>query len=325
MLFRSQLGGAVACLLLAPVAANAQTGAPDDLSFLSVSQPILDTVDRQLPERSAIGADFLDSAYSPNLYFSEDAQIGITFVSEGAGYRNAIGYFTYETGAFDGLSFSDIDLDRSGVVSASEIRNLSGVGDVDILFSNFSASGSGGVLSAGDTAVIGGGTASFDLDGSVLVEGGTVFEAGTNLGFFLSANAWNGSDVNGWDNNRSVDTYWSLDFLNPEAGANATIDSAPTSSRHFAALNVAETGDIIIGVEDLNRYSGDNDFNDAVFLINATPTNALDDSPIPTVSVAPGPGVGAVSILASSAAMAFGAFPIRARRRSEKRDRLRNA
>ncbi len=294
--------------LSAPATAQAANGAPEDLSSIDLDPAILDTVARQLPERSAVGAAFLDAAYSPNLYLSDDAMLGVTFVSEGAGYRNSLGYFRYESDAFDDLTFSDIDLDGSGVVSTAEMSSLSGVSEVDILFSNFSAYGSGGALSAGDTIVIGGGTANTAPDGSALLEGGTIFQADENLGFFLSADAWNGSGVDGWDNGVEVDTFWSLDFLNPEAGPEASSADALTASRHFAALNVAETGDIIIGVEDLYRNTGDNDFNDAVFIVNATPTNALNNSPIPTVSVAPGPGVGVAGVIASSLAFAFGAI-----------------
>ncbi|MEL7488769.1 MAG: DUF4114 domain-containing protein [Pseudomonadota bacterium] len=284
-----------AFVVLASSAAHANSGLPSNLSVLPVEQSVLDTIARELPEQSAIGNDFLQSEFSPNLYFSEDAMVSVSFISEGAGYRNSVGYFSYESDAFDGFTFSSIDTDSSGIISVSELNALSGVTAAEFIFPNTSALGSGGLLQAGDTTVIGGGSVSVGLDGELDFSGGTVFETGSNLGFFLSANAWNGSGINGVDNSLDPNTFYSLDFLNPEAGPLATINDDVLDARHVALLEVQETGDVILGFEDLLRYEGDNDFNDAVFIVNASPATAIADSPIVQVSAAPGPGVGVVS------------------------------
>lgn len=264
---------------------------PDPLSNIHVDKAILETVERQLPERQAIGAAFLDEAYQPTLTLDDPSQLAVTFVSEGAGYRNAVGYFTYEDGTFDDLTFGDIDRNRSGNITARELERIEGVEEIDILFANNSAVGSGGRLTTGDTMVIGGGTIAGGADGWSISDG-TVFDAGTNVGFFLAANAWDGRKVTGFDTGQDIATYYSLDFLNPENGADATVEDVSRSTRHVAMLNVSDAHQVLMGFEDLNRNTGDNDFNDAVLIIRSDPYEALDNSPIPTVSAAPLPPIG---------------------------------
>ncbi|MDF1730777.1 MAG: DUF4114 domain-containing protein [Minwuia sp.] len=280
---------------------------PEDMTNIGVRQDILDTVSRQLPESQAVGAEFLNEAYYPSLRLDDASHLAVTFVSEGAGYRNSVGYFTYQDNAFDGLTFGDIDSNGSGNIGFAEMQSSGAVDDIGVLFSNFSGAGSGGLLQAGDTTVIGGG--SIDLtDDSWTMTGDKVFDAGTNVGFFLIANGWNGSGVNGVDNLRDNPTYWSMDFLNPENDADATVDDVSRDTRHLAMLNVADANQVVVGFEDLNRLSGDNDFNDAVFIVRSDPADALQNSNIPKVSAAPVPALGAgVGGLAMAIFVGFGA------------------
>lgn len=277
---------------------------PDSLTNVEIDGSIIDTIDRYLPEREAIGSEFLSEEYTPILEFNADSQASVTFISEGAGYRNSLGYFSYDDGAFDGMTFSDIDIDGSGIIAANEVSSLSGINNIGMVFGNASGAGgwagSGGTLNTGDTWVIGDGSLSTEGDDWAM-SGGTVFEADTNMGFFLMANAWDGTQVQGWDTDADPATYWSLDFLNPENLSTATIDDVSGDTRHVGMLDVAETGDVILGFEDLNRATGDNDFNDAVFIVRSDPVTAFQGSAIPTVSAAPvpvtGTGFGSVAIL----------------------------
>ncbi|WP_281016431.1 DUF4114 domain-containing protein [Minwuia sp. IMCC3077] len=317
--------------LFAATSAQAQQ-VPEDMTNIGVGQDILETVSRQLPESQAVGAEFLNEAYYPSLRLDDASHLAVTFVSEGAGYRNSVGYFTYQDNAFDGLTFGDIDINGSGNIGFAEMQSSGAVDDMGVLFSNFSGAGSGGLLQAGDTTVIGGGSINL-TDDSWTMTGDKIFEAGTNVGFFLIANGWNGSGVNGVDNlqdhpsfangkkgngkgvsgkgvNSLEDnpTYWSMDFLNPENDADATVDDVSRNTRHLAMLNVVDANQVVVGFEDLNRLSGDNDFNDAVFIVRSDPADALQNSNIPKVSAAPVPALGAgVGGLAMAIIVGFGA------------------
>jgi hypothetical protein len=280
---------------------------PDGMTNIGVRQDILETVSRQLPESRAVGAEFLNESYYPSLRLDDASHLAVTFVSEGAGYRNAVGYFTYQDNAFNGYSFEDIDSNGSGNINFREMQSAGAVDDMGVLFNNFSGAGAGGVLQAGDTTVIGGGSIALNGD-SWTMTGDKVFDAGTNVGFFLVANGWNGRNVNGVDNYKDNPTYWSMDFLNPENTDDATIDDISRETRHLAMLNVSDANQVLVGFEDLNRRSGDNDFNDAVFIVRSDPAEALQNSNIPKVSAAPAPALGAgMGGIAMAAFVGFGA------------------
>ena len=239
-------------------------------------------VNQSLPESNNVDANFLNPNYDPNLRFTEDASVSLSFISEGAGYRNSLGYFTFDTDLFAGVTKSDLDTDNSGVVSLDELSSFDGV-STDFVFQNASQQGSGGQLNAGDT-----------LD----LADGASFAAGTRMGFFLVQNGWTGSGVRTHQGSSEVQTFYTLDFLNPEAESQATTatDSATNTSRHAAMLFANDN--IILGFEDLNRvnrsanayrYTSDEDFNDAVFILNVSPFSAVSTTPIARAVSVPSP------------------------------------
>ena len=266
------------CLSLSVVssfalAADDETG---NRTFIEVEQDLIDDMNAALPEGVVANKEYLDLNYDPNIQLQNDSQIGVTFLLEGAGYKNSLGYFTYQDNTFTDTSFSDFDTDGSGNVGIQELNSVSGI-SAGMIFENSSAQGSGGVLQTGDTVVLGGGTASLDENGDFLMEGGTVFEEGTNVGFFLIQNAYNSrtDTVKGWDDSSDPLTFYSMDFLNPENLPTANLDAIDPDSRHVAMMSDANDEGLILGFEDLLRPYGDNDFNDSVFLIRTDPPEAL--------------------------------------------------
>jgi len=89
---------------------------------------------------------------------SENANVSVSFVREGAGYKNSFGYYTYDI--------------SNPPTSVEDIKS-----SMKIIFSNASALDSGGTLLSGDRVNIGS------------------FDAGTVIGYFVIANGWNGSEV----------------------------------------------------------------------------------------------------------------------------------
>lgn len=263
---------------------------PDGMTYVSVSQSVLDTVASELPESRSVAAEFLNPSYTPWVSLTKDAQVFTTFVDEGAGYRNSLGYYAFAEGAFDGLSKADVDVDGSGVVSLAELGAIDGV-DTGWVFPNASAAGSGGLLQAGDT---------------ISIADGAVFGAGTNIGFSLVQNGWTGSTVREPSayNDTTPQVMYSVDFLNPEAsaGADLSTDSSTNSSRHVALMYSDDSNSsLIMGFEDLNRvdrsanaywYSSDNDFNDAVFIVESNPFDAIQGT---NVYAAPAPKLGSLA------------------------------
>jgi hypothetical protein len=126
-----------------------------------VSPATLALISNSLPENYPVptyNPQYITSGYETDIIIDSLADVWVTFVSEGAGYKNVLGFYTY-----------DINNPPSTAPTASQIT---------IVFPNVSAQGSGGSLVAGNKVKIG------------------TFPAGTGIGWVLLANAWNGSSVN---------------------------------------------------------------------------------------------------------------------------------
>ncbi|WP_028889264.1 DUF4114 domain-containing protein [Tenacibaculum ovolyticum] len=196
-----------------------------------VSVETLEMISNSLPESYPVpdyNPHYISSGYDTDLSITEEAEVYVTFVSEGAGYRNVLGFYTYDAN------------NPPATAPAAE--------DITIIFPNASALGSGGGLQVGDKVKIG------------------TFPAGTGIGWVLLANAWsaNYSTV--------MDGYWKV-YSNPDYNPEADVNLR----NHNVLLNDPDNERIILGFEDIRRDYGscDNDFNDAVFYITASPYSAI--------------------------------------------------
>lgn len=136
-------------------------GVPDYLEENDiVSQATLDLVSNSLPEGYPVpvyNPHYITAGYDTDLMLLENAEVYVTFVKEGAGYKNVLGFYTY-------------DLTNPQVTTPQPQ-------DITIVFPNVSEGGSGGGLSAGNKVRIGS------------------FPAGTGIGWVLLANGWNNIEV----------------------------------------------------------------------------------------------------------------------------------
>lgn len=230
-------------------------------SFVDVPDSVVAELGALLPEMNQAAAAFLSDAYDPNLVLSEGATVSVTFVWEGAGWRNALGYFTYEQDDFGAITI----LDRQ------------------LVFPNVSFP-SAGQLETGDTVTL------RDADGAI-----RIFEDGTRIGFFLVGNGWPTNTVKSWNpltaavpsESASVNAsaangvVTTIDALNPSSLV------SPDFARHVAMIKLPGTpgflgGDdvLVVGFEDVNRSwsNSDEDFNDAMFVVTSTPPEAIADT-----------------------------------------------
>ncbi|PRX57577.1 LruC domain-containing protein [Flagellimonas meridianipacifica] len=136
-------------------------GVPDDMELPDViQQNLLDDVNASLPERSRVpiaNPQFLANESETSMVLTDLADVWVTFVSEGAGFRNAIGYYSYPIGQ------------KPDTVDDITAHN--------IIFPNVSMVGSSGGLVPGDRVYLG------------------RFPPNTVVSWFIVANGWNGSDV----------------------------------------------------------------------------------------------------------------------------------
>jgi LruC domain-containing protein len=120
------------------------------------SQAFRQDVVASLPERGNLvktRPQLVQSSVERNLVFLQDAEVRVSFVHEGAGYRNVVGVFPFPT--------------ATPPQHPSEVEH-------SVVFPNASFRNSGGNLRMGDTAYVGS------------------LSQGTSLGFWLSANGYKG-------------------------------------------------------------------------------------------------------------------------------------
>ena len=186
-----------------------------------------------------------DSDDKTNLRFSEEAEVWVSFLSEGAGYRNSVGFFTYDP--------------ASPPTSPAQVQER-------ILFANASM------------------PSPLDAAGTYqnTIHLGR-FPAGQALGFVIVSNGFtsNGRLVDGVriggvkDNASPQWIFYTLRGLNPEAPGTQNLNV------HSVMLkDLSDSGEgyqrLVIGFEDINRESGgDHDFNDVVLALHVTPRRAI--------------------------------------------------
>lgn len=122
-----------------------------------VSQETLQLIADALPEGFPVpdyNPQYITSGYDTEIVLEDHADVWVTFVGEGAGYKNVLGFYTY-----------DVNNPSPTAPQPEEIT---------IVFPNVSAKNSGGSLEVGHKVKIG------------------RFTAGTGIGWVLLANGWNG-------------------------------------------------------------------------------------------------------------------------------------
>lgn len=216
-----------------PISNYNNQGVPDNVEQIEICDALLSNIiSLALPNgQNAMTAhpEYFDNSVPYNILIEEDAEVSISFIHEGAGYRNVLGYYYY-----------NVD---NPPTSVDDVIKL-------IAFPNASAQGSGGGLLEGSTV---------SLYGN--------FKANTVIGFFLNSNGWkqgSGTITEG------IAAHYSDPAFN-------------TNGRQSVILYEAECDELVVCFDDQVVGSGDNDFNDAVFQINANPSSAINTTAYPTI------------------------------------------
>ena len=146
---------------------------------------LLDDFYGMLPESERVSDELLNAPFK-NISVREDLADGevvtvkLAFLNEGAGYRNALGYFIYET--------------SNPPSSIDDVEHV-------LVMPNSSKTDSGGSLNTGDQ---------IDL----MVE----LTAGQTIGFFVNSNGWDWSYGNQKTEFTFGQPFYTLTSLNPEVG-----------------------------------------------------------------------------------------------------------
>lgn len=126
-----------------------------------LSQQFLDDIDASLPEDKPVpqfNPEYLTTGNELDVNILELSEVWVTFVSEGAGYRNTLGYYVFD--------------------SDNPPSNASEIDSVFVVLPNASFQNSGGQLRSGDKVSLG------------------LFEAGKTISWVLFQNAYRENGVN---------------------------------------------------------------------------------------------------------------------------------
>lgn len=204
-----------------------------------IADDFLADVNASLPERVRLTdshPEYLSTGSQGSVVLIEDAEVWVTFVHEGAGNLNGLGYYTFPTG--------------------STPLTAAAISDATIIFPNASYTGSGGSLTSGNKVQL------LYLDPSTK-KYTTVFPKGITVAWFLKANGFSGGNIV-----KGGTVYYSDNRFNPE--------STEARRIHNVLLKDNARKLLLLGFEDLNRDgSSDEDFNDAVFYATVTPYTAV--------------------------------------------------
>lgn len=224
-------------------------GIPLDLdpTIHAIPDGLLERINTMLPESQHIDLghpELIASDEQATIHVTEEADIWITFLHEGAGYKNSFGFYTYDEN--DPPASTD-DIDHHVVVFPNA--------------SYYNRGGSPAGLETGQRVYLG------------------TFPAGTVMGFFLASDAWDadvgvelyqGNWKDGW-------IFYNKRAFNLETDESLRPHFVLMNDQVNEQL-VLGIEDI------LRTNSGcDHDFNDLLFSIQADPYTAIDDTYIPVL------------------------------------------
>ena len=219
----------------------------------TITSSQLEEISALLPESTRLPDVHPDWIQDNLMYFTGDAEAVVTFIDEGAGYKNCLGYYIFD--------------------SENPPDTLHDVKSIIIIMPNASKIGKGGEMSSGDSIKL----ASefiFNVDSGYLVATPTsyTFKENTGVGFVIFQNGWKG-----WYVDTTVQKYYSDASLNPETDP---------FNYHTVCVPLNQSpNSFVVGFEDLARganSSSDDDFNDLVLMVEVTPNESLSTATFAT-------------------------------------------
>ena len=225
---------------------------------VDISQAVLDEISENLPGGVTVVDKHPQWIRKSDISINDNCEIILTFITEGAGYRNGLGYYVYDT--------------------ENPPNRFSDIKEIYIIFPNASKYGAGGSLYAGDSMKLVAYATSTEMINGVeyMISGNYNFPSDQSIGFVCFSNQWK---HNGTSNARLVTNHhmFSSDpVLNPEK-------TAELAHHCINYLSEVDNSLLVFGFEDLRRDKrSDDDFNDLIFCLNVNPSTAVSKSSVNT-------------------------------------------
>lgn len=252
-------------------------GVPTYLESIDTVLPsTLDRILLAVPERVNIPIDrpnYISDSVTRNILIQstdegfEGADVYMTFLFEGAGYRNTVGYYHYPLNG-DLKVPSKLQNNTYVPMTYSDRNAVNGSGksilNKTIVFPNASlptwANSNGKNSQAGGGNLYPGSKVRLVYD---TTKPELPFPNNTGIGFFVIPNGWNGSTYVDWGESVHTDSIFN---------ANKSVQTIPLFDTQLSTEGIGRT---VISFEDIMRPAGDQDFNDIIVQIDYTPRSCV--------------------------------------------------
>jgi hypothetical protein len=212
----------------------------------NITESIID--DLKIRNADIDTTDFDKDFMSDFFIDGKTTNIEVSFISEGAGYKNVFGYYFYRLQEYK---------DSDGITKTKPVVLYGGDYNPTIFFPNGSKKNGGGNLITGDTRKV--------------VLGKSIDITNVNVGFFLIPNGWDSSRKIVRYNNKKVIHSTPRMNHNWNNNLDSTNNSFLNNNGYQSLLTryYVNSDDFIycFTFEDISRPSGDKDYNDMVMLV----------------------------------------------------------
>ena len=221
----------------------------------TISSELISEISNTLTSGETIVDTHPDWIRKSSIMTTDTCDIKLTFIGEGAGYKNALSYYIH-----------DID---------NPPTRFSDISDIYIIFPNASKSGSGGNMSPGDTIKLAYEVTDYTTENNkrFAKDINYIFPKDKGVSFVIHSNQWKNNGTSNSFLRVGHHMYSSDPMLNPE----------PTEQLKNHFINFKSTTDptkIIYGAEDILRTKRncDHDFDDLLFYITPSPIGSIAEN-----------------------------------------------
>ncbi|ARF10820.1 protein of unknown function DUF4114 [Hokovirus HKV1] len=251
-------------------------GVPKYLDEIETLEPtIINRIFDVLPEKSNIPVNypqFITDETTRNIIIQTDredfagADVYVSFVYEGAGYKNVVGYYVYDlhddyivptklvSGSWVPMTYSDrnaVDESKKSILKKTIIFPNASLPTWANSNGKNSMAGGGNLLPGSKVKLL------YNID-----KPEEKFPNNVGIGFFLIPNGWNG-------NTRTFSNVAERVYTDKVFN---TKDSVQTILLFDSQTTTEENGtNMVIAFEDIMRPGGDADYNDVIIKVNCTP------------------------------------------------------
>ncbi|MEI7675698.1 MAG: LruC domain-containing protein [Bacteroidales bacterium] len=202
---------------------------------------------------------YFDNVQQANIEVIDNANVWVTFISEGAGINSTVGYFYYPT--------------------ATPPSDVASISKRIIMFANASTPNDGSGQWDGNGSLSNGKKVKLKYQNPTTGEWSDVFPSGTTISWFLTTSGWGGAYLDSYFTGRQKFQY-SIPSFNAGGKPQTLLLYDASTKKIVLGFEDVSTGEFPTGNSGAGTEPSDRDYNDVVFAISANPITAINTNPL---------------------------------------------